>query len=77
MTWGGKQGFQSPREEWETFVVPPHAQFQDSTRAGAGVMGRTREERGLTFFALDTGGHMSKFCYSVFPIAFSLLDLGS
>ncbi|KAI1270659.1 alpha/beta-hydrolase [Xylariaceae sp. FL1019] len=68
MTWGGELGFQS--EPKEPFFVPYH---KDSTAsdiyyetdaialgsiAGAGVMGTTHEERGLTFVTVDMSGHM-------------------
>lgn len=58
MTWGGQQGFQSSVED--PFFVPPYTSYQESTIAGSGTMGKTHTERGLTFFNLDTSGHMSK-----------------
>ncbi|KAF7523247.1 hypothetical protein G7054_g11821 [Neopestalotiopsis clavispora] len=56
MTWHGVQGFQTPVED--DFFVPYHADASLSTLAGAGIMGRTHTERGLTFFDVDISGHM-------------------
>ena len=56
LTWNGMQGFQAPIQD--DFYVPYRASFQPSTMAGAGVMGKTRTERGLTFFSVDLSGHM-------------------
>lgn len=56
-TWGGLQGFIHPIED--DFYVPYHDNRQLSTMAGAGVMGKTRTERGLTFYSVDLSGHMS------------------
>ncbi|KAK2731549.1 hypothetical protein FQN55_004650 [Onygenales sp. PD_40] len=57
MTWGGLQGFQEePRGE---FYVPYHEEQVDKgTLAGAGVMGRTGRERGLTYVDVVLSGHM-------------------
>lgn len=56
MTWHGKQGFQSaPKNE---FYVPYHTQEFPSTLAGAGVMGTTHTERGLTWVYTELSGHM-------------------
>jgi len=59
MTWNGKQGFQKPIEE--DFFVPYHSNFHQSTMAGAGIMGKTHTERGLTYFTIDLAGHMGKW----------------
>ncbi|ETS75363.1 hypothetical protein PFICI_12307 [Pestalotiopsis fici W106-1] len=68
MTWGGLQGFQSAPSE--PFLVPQHAlstyaaitatndQSQLATLTGAGVMGTTHTERGLTFVTINMAGHM-------------------
>ncbi|KAI0385437.1 Alpha/Beta hydrolase protein [Hypomontagnella monticulosa] len=56
MTWGGIQGFQTPVEE--DFFVPYHDDPFLATMAGAGIMGKTRTERGLTYFGIDGAGHM-------------------
>jgi carboxypeptidase D len=58
MTWSGVQGFQAPPED--DFFVPYHTDWQFATMAAAGVMGKTRTERGLTYFGVDLSGHMSK-----------------
>lgn len=58
MTWGGIQGFQAPIEE--DFFVPYHEDPFLATMAGAGIMGKTRTERGLTYFGIDGAGHMGK-----------------
>lgn len=59
MTWNGAQRFQAPVAD--DFFVPYRSKTQMSTLAGGGVMGRTRTERGLTFFSVDLSGHMSTF----------------
>ncbi|KAF2861342.1 alpha/beta-hydrolase [Piedraia hortae CBS 480.64] len=58
MTFGGKQGFETPPEKWEEFFVPYHEQGALSTIAGAGVMGAWVEERGLTYVEVTLSGHM-------------------
>jgi carboxypeptidase D len=70
MTWNGKQGFQTAPKD--LFFVPYHAglfevieevlQIASSTSpaidvAGAGYMGTTHTERGLTFVTVDHAGH--------------------
>lgn len=56
MTWAGKQGFQSsPHDE---FFVPYHPEASLSTLAGAGVLGTTTTERGLTWVEVWLSGHM-------------------
>ena len=55
MTWHGKQGFQ--RKPSEPFFVPYHNDPSLSTLAGAGVMGTTHTERGLTWVSVDLSGH--------------------
>ena len=57
MTFGGMQGFQKPVTE--DFYVPYHTEYQDSTLAASGVMGKTHTERGLTFVEVNLSGHMS------------------
>ncbi|KAI0394304.1 alpha/beta-hydrolase [Xylariaceae sp. FL0594] len=68
MTWGGKLGFESAPVE--PFFVPYHKLSTASdiyaetdmlalgSIAGAGVMGTTHTERGLTFVSIDLSGHM-------------------
>ncbi len=56
MTWGGKQGFQSPPSE--PFYVPYHDEAGPATLAASGIMGTTHTERGLTYVGVDLSGHM-------------------
>ncbi|KAI1097427.1 Alpha/Beta hydrolase protein [Jackrogersella minutella] len=56
MTWGGLQGFQSPPKD--DFFVPYHTELSKSTMAGAGIVGKTHTERGLTFLSIEGSGHM-------------------
>lgn len=56
MTWGGAQGFQEAPSE--TFYVPYHSEASTETLSGAGVLGKTREERGLAWVQLYLAGHM-------------------
>lgn len=56
MTWSDGQGFTA--EPSDPFLVPYHDAGSDSTLAGAGVMGRTRTERGLTYVDVVLSGHM-------------------
>jgi len=46
MTWGGKQGFQSPIAD-DSFVVDGH-----------GAVGTAHEERGLAYYEVVNCGHM-------------------
>lgn len=70
MTWNGKQGFQEPVTD--DFFVPYHPGLAEilyevnyqpvpatpaTNVAGAGFLGKTRTERGLTFVTVDTAGH--------------------
>ena len=71
MTWNGAQGFQSPPTD--KFVVPSNPGLDEVITAvlyqgsipeepvgivtGAGVMGTTHTERGLTFVTVDLAGH--------------------
>ncbi|KAI7367488.1 alpha/beta-hydrolase [Hortaea werneckii] len=71
MTWNGAQGFQSPPTD--KFVVPSNPGLDEVINAvlyqgsipeepvgivtGAGVMGTTHTERGLTFVTVDLAGH--------------------
>lgn len=72
MTWGGKQGFQTAPSEHLNFFVPYHRslgeiiydieyQPSDTTpqtdTAGAGLLGITHSERGLTFCTVNGAGH--------------------
>lgn len=56
MTWNGAQGFQS--QPSDDFFVPYHPDYSLSTLAGAGVMGTTHTERGLTWVETALSGHM-------------------
>lgn len=62
MTWNGAQGFHKPPSNWTDFYVPYHESGSDAvslgTIAGAGVMGQTHTERGLTLVTVDLSGHM-------------------
>ncbi|KPI41427.1 Carboxypeptidase cpdS [Cyphellophora attinorum] len=63
MTWNGAQGFSTAPSEWDDFYVPYHENNYDDptaagTLAGAGVMGQTHTERGLTLVTIDLSGHM-------------------
>ena len=56
MTWNGGQGFaEYPADD---FYVPYHDDYELGALAGAGVMGKTRTERGLTFVEINLSGHM-------------------
>ncbi|KAL1311839.1 hypothetical protein AAFC00_001914 [Neodothiora populina] len=72
MTWGGKQGFQTAPSTSLNFYVPYHEslgtivydiEYQPSTTtpqtdtAGAGLLGVTHSERGLTFCTVNGAGH--------------------
>lgn len=56
MTWGDRQGFQAAPSA--PFYVPYHDDVSAATLAGAGVLGTTITERGLTFVGVDLAGHM-------------------
>ncbi|KAK2773067.1 hypothetical protein FQN53_004295 [Emmonsiellopsis sp. PD_33] len=56
MTWNGAQGF-SAEPDGELFV-PYHPKGAVESMGGAGVMGKFRTERGLTFAELFLTGHM-------------------
>lgn len=65
MTWNGKQGFQ--KAPTDDFYVPYHPQLREllfgttdkpfTQNAGAGYLGKTHTERGLTFVTVDLAGH--------------------
>jgi carboxypeptidase D len=55
MTWGDKQGFQD--NITDTFHVPLSTD-ENRQMNGAGPMGKTRTERGLTFSSVRLNGHM-------------------
>lgn len=55
MTFGGKLGFQA-RPSAPLFV-PYHENTDFTSVAGAGVIGTTHTERGLTYFAVGPAGH--------------------
>ncbi|KAI9830790.1 MAG: hypothetical protein M1826_004424 [Phylliscum demangeonii] len=56
MTWNGAQGFAAAPSS--DFFVPYHADYSYNTAAGAGVMGTTHTERGLTWCEVSLSGHM-------------------
>jgi len=56
MTWNGAQGFHSYPSA--PFFVPYHIDYSLSTLAGAGRMGTTHTERGLTWVETWLSGHM-------------------
>lgn len=58
MTWNGAQGFQEGPETWDDFYVPYHDMGALGTLAGAGNMGKTHTERGLTLVTVELSGHM-------------------
>lgn len=66
MTWDGKTGFQDRIQD--AFLVPPHANPELATQTGSGIMGKTRTERGLSFFSVKQSGDMSK--RTSLPVAF-------
>lgn len=56
MTWNGRQGFQTrPNDD---FFVPYHREIEIGAIAGAGIMGTTHTERGLTWVEIPLSGHM-------------------
>ncbi|KAF2863773.1 carboxypeptidase 4 [Piedraia hortae CBS 480.64] len=69
MTWNGQQGFQSePKDNFFVPYTPELASLIDATQhgggykvssvGGAGYMGTTHSERGLTWCTVDLAGHM-------------------
>lgn len=56
MTWNGDQGFSKPPSD--PLLVPYHTVGGLGTMAGAGVLGKTRTERGLTYVEMLLTGHM-------------------
>jgi carboxypeptidase D len=72
MTWNGAQGFSLPPSEWDDFYVPPNNLLEEgmsdanadegaqklAVLAGAGNMGKTHSERGLTLVTVQLSGHM-------------------
>jgi carboxypeptidase D len=60
MTFNGAQGFSTPPEKFDNFYVPYHTEFDNElgSTAGAGVMGKTNTERGLTLVTVQLSGHM-------------------
>lgn len=72
MTWNGKQGFQTAPSSEYNFYVPYHQSLGDILYeieyqpfpttpqydvAGAGLLGTTHTERGLTFVTVTHAGH--------------------
>lgn len=72
MTWNGKQGFQTAPSKTFNFFVPYHQSLGDilyeiedqpipavpqTDTAGAGLLGTTHTERGLTFVTVNGAGH--------------------
>ncbi|KAL8680007.1 MAG: hypothetical protein Q9186_003773 [Xanthomendoza sp. 1 TL-2023] len=68
MTWNGAQGFQTAPSSKKNFFVPYHARLAEVAAgearapfvndAGAGFLGTTHTERGLTFVTVDLAGHL-------------------
>lgn len=68
MTWNGAQGFQIKPSAKKNFFVPYHEGLAEvangvavapfTQNAGAGYLGTTHTERGLTFVTVDLAGHM-------------------
>ncbi|KAI9849922.1 MAG: hypothetical protein M1837_000136 [Sclerophora amabilis] len=56
MTFNGEQGFTAPPSD--PFYVPFHSEASLATLAGAGTLGTTRTERGLTYVEISLSGHM-------------------
>lgn len=59
LTWNGVQGFQE--KPTDPLYVPYHTNHGTATMAGAGVMGTTHTERGLTFAYVALSGHSQYF----------------
>src|SRR5262249_47791626 len=55
MTWGDKLGFQARPSK--PLYVPYHAGHEPADLAGAGVVGTSHSERGLTYMAVAQAGH--------------------
>ncbi|KAK4454445.1 serine carboxypeptidase [Podospora aff. communis PSN243] len=55
LTWGGQLGFQQRPNS--PLFIPYHDNSDFSNIAGAGVVGTTHTERGLTYFGVATAGH--------------------
>lgn len=55
MTWNGAQGFQ--RRPTEDFYVPYHTLSDTATLSGAGILGVSHTERGLTYVETSLTGH--------------------
>ncbi|KAK9789164.1 putative Carboxypeptidase [Seiridium cardinale] len=68
MTWNGQQGFQTRPSADPNLFVPYHWGLEEildgnvpvpmTHTAGAGLLGKWQEERGLTFVEVFTAGHM-------------------
>lgn len=62
MTWGGLQGFQ--KEPSDKFYVP----YKDGSEVGgAGFVGKTHRERGLTWVTVDLAGHGKLEYFNLVP----------
>ncbi|KAK0641494.1 Alpha/Beta hydrolase protein [Cercophora newfieldiana] len=55
LTWGGQLGFQS--RPTSPLFIPYHDNSDFANIAGAGIVGTTHSERGLTYFGAATAGH--------------------
>ncbi|KAK3935653.1 carboxypeptidase [Diplogelasinospora grovesii] len=55
MTWGGKMGFQE--RPTAPLYIPYHANDDPTTFIGAGVIGTSHSERGLTYVGVAPAGH--------------------
>ncbi|KAH9859685.1 hypothetical protein IAQ61_011466 [Plenodomus lingam] len=56
MTWGGKQGFQSPPTK--NLFIPYHEDISQTSLSAKGVMGKWHTERKLTYIHQSLAGHM-------------------
>lgn len=69
LTWNGLQGFQTAPSAEDNFYVPYHTGSEEAyeawgywlppwtNNAGAGLLGKTHTERGLTWVTVNTAGH--------------------
>ena len=55
LTWGGQLGFQ--QRPTQPLYIPYHENDDITSVAGAGVVGTTHSERGLTYFGVAPAGH--------------------
>lgn len=58
LTWGGKLGFQA--QPTSPLYIPYHVNNDFENIAGAGVVGTSHSERGLTYFGVGTGHFLTQ-----------------